>query len=453
MRKNARPIESRWIAPLWPATLVGILLGAALGGLLLHASSPIEATTLVRIYQPIDPDQIMTGIAPSPDSQQSYISGEITYLASQGFAEAVAKQLGETIPPRLSAIQDAQSSIVSLSTTQADFAEAERRINAALTAYSDHVRQQTRERGQAAIDALNAVISRLDAQGQGATSPPGSAPPPNDQQARIQQLVLQRLAIEVQIQRSAGVQVVQPPTETAVKGAPRWSLGAVGGGLTGGLLALAGALAWRKRVGIVTSPSALAGQIEHVLLPTVRLGAVTKSGDAYTGLARSLYAQLPAPRSGRILLVGASEDSGTNEVARLIAFAVAEHARVCFIHLLEGVPAFERYELLANLTDGPTVVIDGGSVDNSPALPGAAENASQIILVVMIRRDVNDTVHMASQLARDLDVPISAVCTRTPRRTREAGPSQPDNGHPTRAAGDTTVDGRLTLNRLGYDAG
>ena len=285
-----------------------------------------ETTSLIRIYQPIDPDQIMTSAAPSPDSQQNYISGEIKYLTSPGFADAVAKQLSETIRHF---IGNSRRQIIDSQPIgyPGDFEKAQQIVNAALKVYSDHVQQQARERGQAAIYALNEVISRLEAEAkkknQTRRKPPTRSKTSNP---RIQLLDLQRLAIEAQTERPAPIQVVQPPTEMPAKGAPSWSLGAVGGGLIGGLLALAAALAWRKRVGVVTSPPALEGQIEHILLPTVRLGALTESSDAYAGLARSLYAQLPAPRSGRILLIGASADSGTEDVAGLIAFAAAERA-------------------------------------------------------------------------------------------------------------------------------
>jgi hypothetical protein len=438
MRKTARAIVSRWTTALWPATLAGILVGAIIGGLAFQANSAVEATSLIRIYQPIDPDQIMTGAAPSPDSQQNYISGEITYLTSPGFADAVAKQLNETHPLRLSAVQDAKSSIISLSATEANFEQAKRIVDAARTVYSDHVQQQTHERGQAAIYALNAVIARLDAEAQIRDQ----AQAPNqiqDQQSPIQQLDLQRLAIEAQTQRAAPIQVVQPTTMVPAEGAPSWSLRAVGGGLIGGLLALAGALAWRKRFGVVTSPPALEAHIEHVLLPTVRLGALTESSDAYAGLARSLYAQLPVVRSGRVLLVGASADSGTEDVAGLIAFAAAERGHVRVVHLLDGVKTFDRFESSTDLSDGATVVIDGGSVDTSPALPEAAEDASQIIIVAMIGRDVNDTVRMASQLARNNDVPISAVCTRG--TIRSATGSRRNDSHSRHPAADFTVDG------------
>jgi hypothetical protein len=453
MRKNARAIVSRWTTPLWPATLAGILVGAAIGGLTLHASSASEATALVRIYQPIDPDQTMTNTAPSPDSQQSFISGEITYLTSPGFGDAVAKELGKTVPPPLSAVQMGKSSTVSLSATQAGFDEAQRSVNAAVKVYSDHLAQQTRERGLAAIDALNKVISRIEADASGEEASQSVVLPTDplreaglariaDLRGTVQQLTLQRLAIEAQTLRAA-VQVVQPPTETPVKGAPSWSLGVISGGLIGGLLALAGALAWRKRVGVVTSPSVLEGHIQHVLLPTVRLGALTESSEAYAGLARLLYAQLPAPRAGRILLLGASADSGTEEVARLIAFAVAEHTNVCVVNLRDdGVQTFDGIESPAGLTDGSTVVIDGGSLDISPALPGAAKDASQIILVAMIGGDMNDSVRMVSQLARDSDIPISAVCTR--RGIWTAGPSRRKTKDSRHATKDLVVaDGNL----------
>jgi hypothetical protein len=405
MHKSARAIFSRWTPPLWPATFAGLMVGALIGGMTLQEHRVSEATALIRLYQPVDPNQIMTGTGTSPDLQQSYISGEITYLSSPGFANAVAKQLNETSPPRVSAIQSAQSSIISLSATRSNFGAAQRIVNAALKVYSDHVQQQTRERGQATIDAINEVISKLQA----------GTSTSNDPQARIQQLDAQRLAIEVQTRRAAPVQVVQPPTMEEVTRVPPWSLGAVGGGLIGGLLALAGALTRRKRVGVITAPSVLEGQIEHVLMPIVRLGALPESSHAYLRLARSLYAQLPSPRPGRILLVGASADSGTEYVAGLIAFAVEEHAPVCVVYLVDGVQTLDGVEAL---TEGATAVIDGGSVDTSPALPDEAKDASQIIIVAMIGRDVNESVRAASQLARGSDVPISAVCTRRSIRWR-----------------------------------
>jgi len=423
--------------PLWAATAAGMLAGAALGGLLLHANSTSEVTALVRLYQPIDPNQIMTASTPSSDLEQSYMSGEVAYLNSPGFADTVAKQLDETTPPRLSAAQNSQSTTVTVSTTQPNVAEAKRMVDAALRAYGDHLRQQAVDRGRAAIDALDGVIGSLQNPATGPAQPPLAA----ETQARIEQLQQQRLAIEVQTQRSAPMQIVQPPTKTPITGAPSLALGAVGGGLAGGLLTLAGVLAWRKRVGVITSPAVLANQIEHVLLPVVRLGAWEVRSAPYARLARSLFAQLPAPRSGQILVVGASAQSGTEQVAELVASAAAEHSDVCIEHLPDGYESFDWLEAPADSRTGITTVIDAGSVDTSPTLPKAAEGATQIVIVAMIGRDVNTAVRVASQLARDTEVPISGVCTRGPilrirpsRRTRSCERRTPDSAASSRAA-------------------
>ena len=121
-----------------------------------------QATALVRIHEPVDPDQIMVGTVPPADSQQSYISGEVTYLTSPGFANTVAKQLNVADPPRLSALQGVQSSVIGVSATNTDPAEAKREVDAALDVYRDHLRRQARERGQAAIDAIDGVLGRLN---------------------------------------------------------------------------------------------------------------------------------------------------------------------------------------------------------------------------------------------------------------------------------------------------
>ena len=415
-RKNARAVISRITTPLWAATVAAVVVGVAAGGFL-HGNNTCEATALIRLYQPIDPNQIMTGTPPSAELQQSYMSGEIAYLNSSGFADAVSKQLNETRTPQLTATQSAQSTIVTVSATEPDFAEARRMVDAALQVYGDHLRQQTRERGQAAIEAIDDVIRPLQASAGQAGNPQATAPtdnPGDDTPARIQQLQLQRLAIEVQTGRAAPMQIVQPPTKTPITGLPSWALGAVGGGLIAGLLTLAGVLAWRKRVGVITAPSALQNKVGHVLVPTVRLGAYDASSAAYVGLARSLFAQLPAPRSGRILLVGASADSGTEDVAELIAFAAAEQTDVCFEPLVDGDEPFDCFEAPGYMGAGVTTVISGGSIDRSPALPKVADDASQIVIVAMISRDTSAAVHVASQLGRDSEVPISLVCTRGP---------------------------------------
>ena len=448
MRNNVRAVFARWVSPLWPITIAGLLVGAVVGGWVMQGGSESQATASVRMYTPVDPDQIMTGAAPDPDSQQNYISGELTYLTSPGFADAVQKQLNRTQPPPVSAIQDSRSSIVSMSAIQPNYAEAQRIVDAALKVYSDHAAQQVRERGQAAIDAIDAVIARVGTEIAQIEDPNSVAPAdiistPDNPQTSLQQLYSQRLAIEAQMTRSAAVQIVQPTMKTPVAGAPGWSLGAVGGALGGGFLALAGAYIWRRRVGVVTSPSgALTGQIERVLSPVVRLGTLSESGDTYARLARSLYAQLPTPRTGRLLVIGASVDSGSDEITPLIASAIAEHRQVNVGYLAQDARPVDSFGAFADPEDGLPAVIDGGSVDTSPALLAAAADASQIIVVVKIGRDFTEAVRVASRVVDRNDVPISAVCT-------QGGPhksvSPRDANHPEREAADAKTSDQVRV--------
>lgn len=447
MRKRLRAVLAELTTPLWPAVLAGVLIGATVGALVFRGGPAIEAASLIRIYQPIDPDQIMTGAPPSPDAQQTYISGEVVFLNSPGFADAVAERLDETRPPRLTATQDAQSSIVRLSAIEPDFDAAQRIVGAALEVYSDHAQQQASERGEAALDALDGVISALKEtpsvpQNQGAVPPADGNQTVPSLPAHIQQLEVQRLGIQVQINRpAAALQIVQPPTQVPIEGAPSWFLKAVGGGLVGGLLVLGVAYAGRRRAGVVVSPSALEGEIEHVFLPTVRLGELAMASEDYAGLARSLYAQLPVPRTGRIVVVGASRFSGSSEIAQLIAFAAAEHKKVS-----EGYQtgdALGDFESLADLVDEATVITDGGSVDSSPALLAAVESATQIIVVVMLGRDLQEHVSMATQLGRGINIPISVVCTYPAHK--RGGPTQSKTAHSRHSADNIIVDSRPTV--------
>ncbi|WP_269893998.1 GumC domain-containing protein [Mycobacterium hippophais] len=419
MRKYLRAVLARLTTPLWPAAVAGIALGAVIGGTALHSTETVEVDALVRIFQPIDPSQIMVSGSASPEEQQSYISGEIAYLTSPGFADSVAKQLNETARPALSAVQDTQSPVVTLSSTAPDAESATRAVDAAVFVYSEHVLQQSRARGQAAIDAINNVIAQL-------TPPPpvpneygwvpeAEAPSP-ELLAQIQQLELQRQAIQVQMQRPAGVQIIQVPTEAEDSGAPMWALGALAGGLAGGLIAMAGGLAWRRRAGVVHTPSALDELADSVLVPVVRLNTLVANSDSHIKLARLLYAQLPPTDSGSILVVGASTGSGTRDVARLIAAAAGERGLTRTITLADNLSATYDdsldHGLQQLLMSSATTIIDGGSLGDSATLPDAAAGARQIIVVVRVGHDVADSVRTAAQLARHNNIPITAVCTR-----------------------------------------
>ena len=437
MRTTLRTAVSRLTTPLWKPTVVGICLGALIGGLALSAGSTSEASALVRIYPPLDIMQTMSNSSPSPDPQQSYISGEIAYLNSPAFGQAVAKELNETDPPQLSATQDTQSSIVTFSATDANFDDAARIVNAGLKVYEAHAQQLIRDRGQVAIDAINAILAREK-------TPPG-APPPGpgdqttrtDQQTPTDQLQAQLYWIEVQTQRLTPFQVVSPPTETPTEGVPKWQLGVIGGALVGGLAFLAGAVAWRRRVGVVSSPSTLDGVADRVLKPTVPLGHLAPETGEYKALARTLTNQMSTADSATILVVGASSESGTSEVARLIAAGLEERSGVRVVSLLHNSESVD--ELRSGLTTtGSAVVIDGGSIDTSGALPQAADVAAQVVVVAAIGRDVSGDVRVATLLAHDRNLPVNAVCTTgASQRGRNIKRHKPSSAKRTRrGAGD-----------------
>jgi hypothetical protein len=430
MPRNKRETLSRLTTPMWPAIAAGVALGGVIGSLSYPVDAGSQATALIRVYQPVDPDQILTAAASTSDTQQSYLSGEIAYLSSPGFREAVAKEVRASRAPEITATQDAQSSIISISAMQPDGAAAQRVVDAALNVYSEHARQQSRQRGDDAVNAINDVIAHLqapptpnpnqdqtDQSGDESSSDLGTSDTSTpvlsqDVQTRIQQLDLQRVAIDVQSRRSAPVQVVQAPTVDAESGAPGWSLGAVAGGLLGGLAAMIAIVAWRRRLGVITSAADLETEVEQVLRPVLGLSGLTESDRSYLPLARDIYAQLPSPRSGRILVIGASIDSGTDAVARLVGAGVSEHALTQIVDLSEGFRNTFAQRSRTDLEEALTVVIDGGSIATTPALPDAVKESTQIIVVARFGRDVHDSVRVIAQLARRSGVPITAICTR-----------------------------------------
>jgi hypothetical protein len=438
MSRSGRDTFSRLTTPLWPAILTGMLVGGLVGALSYPVDNVHEAAALIRVYQPVDPDQILTTSATASDTQQSYISGEIAYLSSPGFRAAVAKQLNETTPPEVTATQDGQSSIISVSATQSDGPTAQRVVDAALNVYGDHAREQSRQRSREAINAITNVINQLEAPPP-ADSNSEQTDAPQDAQARIAQLDLQRLAIEVQARRGAPAQVVQPPTVSSETGAPRWSLGAIAGALLGGLLTIGAIVGWRRRAGVIVSPADLETEVQQLLRPVVSLSGLTSSNTSYLRVARNVYAQLPSARSGRILIVGASTDSGTDTVAGLVAAAVGEHAPTDVVRLSDEPHCARSARSRTDLDDAATVVIDGGAVATTPALPDTVKEVNQIIVVVRLGRDVHDSVRVIAQLGRRYNIPISAICTRRglrlakPRAARHTVPKSPQGAVPTRA--------------------
>lgn len=412
MPSNVKAILNRATTPVWPITIAGLIVGGAIGATVVDSGTSAEATALIRVFQPVDPNQIIAGVGTSPDSLQIYVSGEIAYLSSPGFADDVAKKLDQSEPAGVTALQDGQSSVISLTSTQPDAAGAERAVNAAIDVYRQHLVNQTGARYKEALDAIGQVINSVQTQvnatnaidrDPSATNPDGTPvtppdnPVPGDAVARLNSLGLQRLSIEIESKRGAPMQVVQAPAIVAQAGASTPALGALGGGFVGGLAALGGALWWRKRSGVLTNRAALEAQIDNTMVPAVKLGALNESNDGYLPLARKLYAQLPDQTPGSILVLGASANSGNSYVADLFSAAAAER----------------NTEAEAETETGGTItVVDGGSIETSPRLAQAVADADQVVIVALAGVDVQDSVQLVRQVAHHHGVPVSAVCTR-----------------------------------------
>ncbi|WP_138249299.1 GumC domain-containing protein [Mycolicibacterium phocaicum] len=392
MGQRRRSAISKWVTPLWPITLVGIVLGALIGAVALAPSKDVTASTTIRVDEPIEANQIMLGTQPLLNTMPDYMSGELAYLASPSYLDSVAKKLGENKKPNVSASQAGKSNLVTLSATAGNSDEARRTVDAAVIVFTGHVFDQNQQRYQASLDAVNAVIPKLE-EAQRASEPVATRP--TDE---LVQLYFRRTSLQVELLRTPGVQTVEPTRvaeATGLLSSP--ALGPIGGGLLGGIVALAGAMVWRTRSGTVTSVSQLDGDDKLALRPVLRLARREVDEVA----ARTIYAQLPRPCTGTILVVGASADSGSATVARHIAFAAAEHGEAVSEDLAEGDSA-RRAE---------TTILDGGTW-SSPVAVEAADTADQIVVAVRIGFDTASDVDIAARSVAHRDIPVSVVATR-----------------------------------------
>jgi hypothetical protein len=379
------------IAPLWPVTLIGIVLGAIVGMYATQSgASQHIASAIVRVNQPVDPNQILSNSSPATQNE-NFMAAQIAFLSSPGFAEAVGKGMGKPYRVSVTPSQKGNSPLITITAGGVSFDLARTIVSSAVRAYTDAAQQQTRQRDQAAIDSINAVIGSPD------PAPAEGAPAPS--QTVLDQLVGQRLAIQADMGRPV-VEVVQPPMEAAPPAAaPFWSLGVMAGGFIGGLIALGAALAWRSRIGLITSHAAAADEFEHVMVPVVRLPGTASE-------ARSIYAQLQ-PRTGPLVVIGSSEWSQPAAVARLLETAAAEYgsAKVISASDMRALPGLDT-----GVAD--TLIVDGGAIENSPGLTEAVAHAGQVVVAAAVGRDVIDRVRVAVNMAASRDIPASVVLTR-----------------------------------------
>ena len=433
---TGRAANFGWLSSVWPAAVLGVVIGAVVGllGASAVGSNSTTATALVRIDEPIDPNQIMSNSPASPDSQQSYLSGEITYLSSPGFGDSVAGELKQPERPTLSATQRGQSSVVEIAATAPDADAATKAVTAALKIYEAHAQQVARDRGQAAVDAIEAVMKRTTDQ---ANTRAADLNAPVDQawlDQRLKELDGQQLSLKAQMELPAAVQIVAPPVAQVDRGAVDPTLGVIGGALVGGALAVGAALTWRNRVGFLMSRVQVQQRVDRVLSPVIELGLRRQRN---LRAARQLYGQLSGAAPGPIVVIGASGVSGTDAVAKLLAGAAKEHSRTVVLDLANDFGGADREKVRTAVVEavesgGPkTVIVDGGSVGTSPQVVDIADLATQIVVVVRLGRDVEDDLAVVSELAAAHSAPVATVCTRGFRNVAS-------NPVPTAPAGDSS---------------
>lgn len=402
---------------LWPLTLVGLVVGAAVGLLLASSMSRSStASTLVRIAPPASLDQILTGAQPQSDVSQSYLADQLAYLSSEGFRLEAAQSAGVSEPVDLVATQEGQSTVVQISATADDRAAAAKFVDAALEAYRRHANDSFQQQVQVATAAIDKVTADIQADALAQAGGEGSAVDSATLSVRLEPLKVQKVSLQVAARRGVDIQVVSPTWVAEVVASP--ALGIVGGGVIGGAVALAGALWFRVRSGVLASADALEHKIGPVLRPVVKL---TKQSGRLSakeaGLARTLASQLPPPHDGRTIVVGATASSGASTVARLLGHAFSEHGSVATAQASEfaGMDRGQLRHTLQSIEEsqakeGATIVF-GPSFATEPALTELLPLADRVVFVVQVGGDTADQVESMRRAVTGFEGPTVAVAT------------------------------------------
>ncbi|MUL78120.1 hypothetical protein [Mycolicibacterium sp. CBMA 226] len=401
-------------------TLLAMLIGSGIGAIVMQSPRTHTAACVIRVDPPVDPNEIMTKAQRFPDVTPDFLGTQIAYLNSAGFLSAVATSVPLSSPPTLIAEQDGTTNLVTI-TGIADTADDARKVvDTATRVYSEHIKKMNDERAFQSLDAMGHVIDRMEddmrQRGQSLTKPGDD----------LVQLYLQRTSLQVELARPPGVVIAEPTADRPSEGKLSMpALGAAIGGLAAGLIALTCAQLWRSRTGIITATDLV--DDAPLLRPVVPLSR----GSIEPSTARTLYAQLSPRESGRIVVVGASSESGAATVVQYLAFA----ARECGPVITDSVfhPCAEH---AADREPGK-IISDGGDLGSSPNLITFAERASHVVVVARIGFDSKNDLATAVAAMVNQGVPVSVVYGRG----RPRAVDQPANaGQPASSA--SASDGR-----------
>lgn len=393
----SRPAHRAWIASLVIVAVVGVGLGAVLGGLAIREqSSEATASSLVRISLPADLGAVASGATDtrSVANVDSYVSGEVAYLSGPGFARQVGEKLGQAESAGVTVVQNGTSSVLTITGTAASGEVATLTVDAAIDVY----RQQL---GQRMDDQLLTVLPRLDSWERAAVE--------SNDIARAQEVRNLREVVQLQAAQSEALEVVQPATVDDAAG-NHWAIGALFGGLLGGLLAVVGLAAFRNRSHRLRSAAEVADVVDGLIVPAVKPMRHTKRSDRRTALlARTLYAQCPgsAPRR-TIVVVGSSRRSGTAAVAALLERAAAEHGRVKCAELTKGAVVI-RPE--GDVEDENTLIVDAGALGESVMTAEAIAAATDLVVVARLNVDTVAQVLAVRFASASSPLPLMAAFT------------------------------------------
>lgn len=422
MRIGTRAALSRWVAPLWPVTLLAMLIGAGIGALVLHTPRVYTAACVIRVDPPVDPNDIMTNQLPFPGLAPDFLGSQIAYLNSQGFLNSVSTRLRRPdATPDLVADQYGMTNLVTITGTAGSAEDARATVDAAVQTYSDHIKKVESLRTSQSLQAIALVIDRLEENMRERGQPLSQ---PGDD---LGQLYLQRTELQVQLVRPPGVAIVTPTADQPSQGKLSMpALGAAIGGFAAGLIALTAAQLWRSRVGILLATDPVdEGRLLRPVLP-LRRTAIDPS------IARTLYAQLSPPAGSRIVVVGASAGSGASTVAQYLAYAARECGPVITDSVFDRDPA----EGEAGASDASAVVIsDGGDLGSSPDLIEFVGRATHIVAVARVGFDSTGDLRLVLDAVANRGTPVAVTYTRGRPRTTEAGPGPvPDVAVPAAAS-------------------
>ncbi len=381
-------------AKMLAAGLIGLILGAVVGGLVFSVlGADTTATAYLRLQNPADLTAIAGGASQTtPDNQANtttFVAGEIAYLSGDGFAQAVGEKMAESEPAVLIVEQEGESAVVTISNTAASDSEAIRTVQAAIDLYGSELAQRT-DRQLRTIDRLMAQWQQRDAA----------------DAARMQELQRLRESVQLQAAAASTLLVVQPPTPE-YPSSNRWVIGAALGAVLGAACAVAVVLARRRRAGRGALVRTLSDGVDGVLVPAVDLdgpASRARGTDEQIRLARTLFAQCPSLDTNQVIVViGASSSSGGAAVSSLLETAAAEGQS-----LTPGSPPGGQHSSPASVA---AQVVSGGVVGDPTLTPDLVRSATDIVLVARIDIDTAEQALALRSAAALGAAPVVTVFT------------------------------------------